>query len=317
MKTKLFISHASEDKDSLVRDLANALDAAGFEVWYDEYSLKMGDSLLEGVSKGLSESDYGVVILSQHFFAKRWPLQELNGLFAIEEKEAKVILPVWHKISAEEIKAHAPILADRLAINSDLGIDEIVHAISLATSTSERSKEIAKDPIKKLKRHSKTLQKSKKQEAFFQSADGLKSAVAEGLELKSTLESLAKKAGEETPFEFKIQDRQSGIDREITTLIACACRMTFGTIFRRPLFTNSAEGTYFYAWVRQRNLDGDGFRAEDFSDLYQFEATCLPRSTDEVVWVSNGITFSTRGLADHLFSNLVDLLIVETGGSPE
>jgi len=42
-KFDVFISHASEDKDDIVRPLANALQAAGLEVWYDEFELKIGD----------------------------------------------------------------------------------------------------------------------------------------------------------------------------------------------------------------------------------------------------------------------------------
>jgi len=40
-----FISHATEDKDRFVRPLAHALTTLGAKVWYDEFSLKLGDSL--------------------------------------------------------------------------------------------------------------------------------------------------------------------------------------------------------------------------------------------------------------------------------
>jgi hypothetical protein len=40
-----FISHASEDKDGFVRPLAKELSRRGFRVWYDEFSLKVGDKL--------------------------------------------------------------------------------------------------------------------------------------------------------------------------------------------------------------------------------------------------------------------------------
>lgn len=36
MNKRLFISHASEDKDSFVRQLASALQDSGIDVWYDE-----------------------------------------------------------------------------------------------------------------------------------------------------------------------------------------------------------------------------------------------------------------------------------------
>ena len=38
-----FISHATEDKDRFVRPLAHALTALGAKVWYDEFSLKLGE----------------------------------------------------------------------------------------------------------------------------------------------------------------------------------------------------------------------------------------------------------------------------------
>ena len=41
----LFISHASEDKDDFVRPLAETLQGLGLKVWYDEFSMKVGDSL--------------------------------------------------------------------------------------------------------------------------------------------------------------------------------------------------------------------------------------------------------------------------------
>src|SRR5262249_18107981 len=98
-KWDVFISHSSEDKDELVRPLAKALQAKGVSVWYDEFSLKMGDSLRASIDYGLVNSRFGVVVLSKSFFAKHWPAQELNGLAAKEVKGKKVILPIWHKVT--------------------------------------------------------------------------------------------------------------------------------------------------------------------------------------------------------------------------
>ena len=50
----VFISHASEDKDEIVRPLANALRSEGLEVWYDEFSLRIGDSLRRKIDHGLA-----------------------------------------------------------------------------------------------------------------------------------------------------------------------------------------------------------------------------------------------------------------------
>ena len=75
-----FISHASEDKDTVVRPLAMALQGAGLSVWYDEFELRIGDSLRRKIDKGLASSRFGVVVLSQAFFSKDWPNYELDGL---------------------------------------------------------------------------------------------------------------------------------------------------------------------------------------------------------------------------------------------
>jgi len=122
----IFISHASEDKDEIARALADALVAKGLIVWYDDFSLKVGDSLRESIDRGLSRSRYGVVILSPHFFEKHWPGQELNGLATREVGGKKVILPIWHKVGFAEVREYSPTLADRLAVNTNKGLEHVV-----------------------------------------------------------------------------------------------------------------------------------------------------------------------------------------------
>lgn len=125
-----FISHASEDKDDFVRELAQALKAESLEVWYDEFELKIGDSLRKKIDIGLSRSKYGIVIVSQNFIRKNWTEYELNGMVAREMDGHKVILPIWHKISKNDVLKYSPTLADKLALNTSIHtIDEIVKAL--------------------------------------------------------------------------------------------------------------------------------------------------------------------------------------------
>lgn len=122
-----FISHASEDKDDIVRDLAEALKNSGFEVWYDEFELKIGDSLRKKIDYGLSNANYGIVIVSPSFVKKNWTEYELNGMVAREMNGHKVILPIWHKISKDEVLKFSPTLADKLALNTSIHtIEDIV-----------------------------------------------------------------------------------------------------------------------------------------------------------------------------------------------
>ena len=115
-----FICHASEDKDAIVRDLAVALRAMGKEVWFDEFTLRVGDSLRSRIDEGLASSKFGVVIVSKHLFVKDWPQRELNGLFGLEAESRSRILPIWHEISKDEIVKHSPMLADKVALHTSL-----------------------------------------------------------------------------------------------------------------------------------------------------------------------------------------------------
>ncbi|MGE4514945.1 MAG: toll/interleukin-1 receptor domain-containing protein [Chryseobacterium sp.] len=116
-KYDFFISHASEDKETFVRPLAEELLKLGFKVWYDELTLKFGDSLFEEISNGIRKSNYGLVIISENFLKKEWTKKELNGLISKEifTKE-KTILPVWLNISSDSIYEFSPLLADKVSI---------------------------------------------------------------------------------------------------------------------------------------------------------------------------------------------------------
>jgi len=135
---RLFLSHASEDKAGFVEPLAQALKDNGFVVWYDKFVLTMGDSLLRKINEGLRECDYGVVVLSPAFFAKQWPQSELDGLFALENEQRKVILPVWKDLTKAEVAHFSPILAGRLAAQASEGIPRVVEMIRQAISVGNK-----------------------------------------------------------------------------------------------------------------------------------------------------------------------------------
>ncbi|MFJ7813983.1 TIR domain-containing protein [Pseudomonas asiatica] len=127
----LFISHASEDKEDLVRPLAVALEKLGVKVWYDEFTLKIGDSLRKSIDGGLSNSRFGTVVLSSSFFSKNWTQYELDGMTAKEMDGRKMILPIWHRVTKSEVIKFSPTLADKVALNSSVhSIEEIAQLIA-------------------------------------------------------------------------------------------------------------------------------------------------------------------------------------------
>jgi hypothetical protein len=122
----VFICHASEDKDDFVRPLAEALQKEHVEVWYDEFSLKLGDSIRRAIDKVLRQSRFGVVVLSKAFFKKQWTQYELDGLTELEIGKTKVILPIWHDVTRQEVLAYSPPLAGRKATLTSHGLHRVV-----------------------------------------------------------------------------------------------------------------------------------------------------------------------------------------------
>lgn len=127
----VFISHASEDKDDVVRPLAHALKSENLKVWYDEFELKIGDSLRRKIDNGLAKSRFGVVVLSKSFFGKGWPNYELDGLVTKATTGDQIILPIWHDITKQELISYSPSLADKLARSTGTHtVEEIAAEIS-------------------------------------------------------------------------------------------------------------------------------------------------------------------------------------------
>jgi hypothetical protein len=129
-KYDIFISHASEDKDAIVRPLATILERLSVRVWYDEFSLNLGDSLTSAIDKGLQESRYGLLILSKSFLVKNWPEYEYRSLMTREIDGERVILPLWYDVTKEDVKTFSLYLADIKGIPiSEENVKKIIPAI--------------------------------------------------------------------------------------------------------------------------------------------------------------------------------------------
>jgi hypothetical protein len=138
MKYDLFISHASEDKATFVRPLAQRLRQERYRIWYDEFELKVGDSLTGKIDYGLSNSKAGLIVLSPSFMKKKWPQRELAGLVTRQLHQGAILIPVWHAVTISEVIAFSPPLADIKALNSSGATDDIVSELRKAVSPSDR-----------------------------------------------------------------------------------------------------------------------------------------------------------------------------------
>ncbi|HWG20903.1 MAG TPA: toll/interleukin-1 receptor domain-containing protein [Terracidiphilus sp.] len=125
-----FISHASEDKSAFVEPLARELQRWGLNIWFDKFSLRVGDSLRDSIESGLAKSQFGIVVFSPSFLAKNWPKAELNGLFSKEMDNGRnVILPIWHEIGSAEMRAAFPIQSDKVALRSSDGVEVVAKSL--------------------------------------------------------------------------------------------------------------------------------------------------------------------------------------------
>lgn len=108
-----FISYSSDDKE-IVNRLAMMLENGyDLRVWYDDFEIELGDSIRREITRGLKNSNFGIVVLSHSFFEKEWPQRELDSLVTREtnENQEKIILPLKHDISIDEIRSYSPQLA--------------------------------------------------------------------------------------------------------------------------------------------------------------------------------------------------------------
>lgn len=125
-----FLSHASEDTETVAEPLAKAIETSGYRVWFDKFALTTGDSLRAQIDEGLRVSRHGVVVLSPSFLAKPWPMREVYAFLALEDADGrKRLIPVWHRVGIKEIALKSPLLADRIGVQTDLGLEEVARRI--------------------------------------------------------------------------------------------------------------------------------------------------------------------------------------------
>lgn len=137
----VFLSHASEDKESIAVPLRDALTALGVTVWLDKTEIRIGDSLRRKIDAGIRSSRIGIVVLSDSFFSKGWTNHELDGLVTRTVAGEQSLLPIWHGVDASDVRRYSPSLADKMALSTaDVGIDQIAEQIAEVVLDGKRSK---------------------------------------------------------------------------------------------------------------------------------------------------------------------------------
>lgn len=133
-----FISHDSRDKDPFVRQLAAKLRSMMCPVWYDEYSLKVGQSLRESIDRGLNEAPKCILVLSSNFLSNPgWTKAEFNAVMGKHiSSGGSVILPIWHNVSKAEVEAYSLLVTDIVALKSEMDMDDLVRKLFVEINPS-------------------------------------------------------------------------------------------------------------------------------------------------------------------------------------
>jgi len=136
----VFLSHASEDKETVAVPLAKALEARGVTVWLDQAVIRMGDSLRQRIDRGIRSSRFAAVVLSDAYFSKGWTQYELDGIVTLGVGGRQNLLPIWHGVDHAGVAANSPSLADKLARSTaDTTVDAIADEIAELVNDARRA----------------------------------------------------------------------------------------------------------------------------------------------------------------------------------
>lgn len=115
----VFISHANADKEELIEELYKSLNRLGVNIFYDKETLEWGDKFKDKILDGTKKSEFAIIVISTNFFGREWTERELSEFLNRQNQNGqKLILPILHNITIEQLKEKYPSIADIQAIDS-------------------------------------------------------------------------------------------------------------------------------------------------------------------------------------------------------
>jgi hypothetical protein len=139
-KRLVFLCHASEDKDEVVRPVKQALFDRNVNSWIDEAEITLGDSITDKVNRGLGEAEFVIVFISPAFIRKPWPKKELNAALSREARSGKkVVIPIVIHYPSERVDyaAFLPLAEDKVYGTWDGDADRLATQIERAIRQQE------------------------------------------------------------------------------------------------------------------------------------------------------------------------------------
>lgn len=115
----VFISHASKDKEALIEELYQSLQKLGISIFYDKEALEWGDKWKERILNGTKKAEFAIIVISENFFDREWTERELSEFLNRQNRNGqKLILPIVHNITMQQLQEKYPNVADIQTIDS-------------------------------------------------------------------------------------------------------------------------------------------------------------------------------------------------------
>ena len=123
----VFISHANSDKIAIVDEMNESLEKLGIRIFYDKKALEWGDNWKHRIIEGTQKAEFAIIVISENFFDREWTERELNEFLNRQNSNGqKLILPILHNITVEQLKQKYPSVADIQGISTkDYSCDQI------------------------------------------------------------------------------------------------------------------------------------------------------------------------------------------------
>lgn len=112
-KYDAFLCHATEDKAAVVMPFYKLMEKNQLKPWLDVKEIGWGDSLISSIERGLIQSRFVIVFISETSLTKKWTEKELRAALSMEVSGPKKVLPVILGIDHATLEKRHPFLAEK------------------------------------------------------------------------------------------------------------------------------------------------------------------------------------------------------------
>ena len=96
-----------------------SLEKLGIKIFYDKKSLEWGDKWKNRILEGTKKAEFAIIVISDNFFDREWTEKELNEFLNRQNRNGqKLILPIVHNITNEDLRKKYPSVAEIQALDS-------------------------------------------------------------------------------------------------------------------------------------------------------------------------------------------------------